>query len=697
VPAFHCMNCFIKNILILTSLFFLPYIPLSAQEKEHSFQDTVKIKEVVVTQSIPLNDESRMKHARASFTSNIDEINARLGGVSVISRGAYAMEPMINTFSGGQINVTIDGMKMFGACTDKMDPVTSYVEPVNLKSIELDHGSNGSKNGSTIGGTFDMSLQPAERSLFRLEAGTSFKSASNGSTGYLAVNYGKEKWAYRVSGTYRNFSSYTDGNGNKVPFTQYEKVNVQQSLLFIPAAGHNLTFDWLIDDAFNVGYPALPMDVSRAKGRVYSLEYHPDGKLLSFENFRTRVYANTVYHLMDDSHRDSLFLVDDVHAGTADSVYMRMDMPGWSRTYGAFAEGTLDWTSKNRLTVKLESYRHWSKAEMTMYMNNLSNPGEPPMYAETWPENRRYVTGLFLQNSCDMTPNTRLSANVRLDYSNSKVLSEQGKQQFNALGYEVDKPFGQLVKSANINLESHGNDALEFRTGIGYGERLASSSEQFGYYLYNAMDGYDYLGNPDLDPERSVNAWGRFSYTKPKLKFSLEGYFNRVSDYIFGQLKPDYEALNLYASGVKQYINLDHATICSANAQVLWQPVPSLEFFNITKYNWGKTAEEEPLPLIPPLNGLLTVSWTKQNYSLQGEAEYSASQHRINRDFGETPTSSYLLFHIRLGYRLPLSGSSLNMHAGIENLLDKAYSEHLDWGNDHRPGRSFYFGLSFNY
>ncbi|MBK7651762.1 MAG: hypothetical protein IPJ20_14960 [Flammeovirgaceae bacterium] len=75
-------------------------------------------------------------------------------------RGNYGQEPAARN-TGGQINLTIDGMKMFGACTDKMDPVSIYIEPQNLKSIQATLGSEGSKLGTTVGGSVDMQLAQA--------------------------------------------------------------------------------------------------------------------------------------------------------------------------------------------------------------------------------------------------------------------------------------------------------------------------------------------------------------------------------------------------------------------------------------------------------------------------------------------------------------------------------------------------------
>jgi len=58
-----------------------------------------------------------------------------------------------------RISVTIDGMKIFHACTDRMDPVTSYVETVNLRKVSLGSGFEANPNASNhIGGSLDLKL-----------------------------------------------------------------------------------------------------------------------------------------------------------------------------------------------------------------------------------------------------------------------------------------------------------------------------------------------------------------------------------------------------------------------------------------------------------------------------------------------------------------------------------------------------------
>lgn len=678
----------------LTLLFFIIPALVNGQQRPITIFDTVLIDEVVVSRTIHLNDEAMADKYQSSGFSSIDKINSRLSGVSVISRGAYAMEPVLQSFTSGQINVTIDEMKMFGACTDKMDPITSYVEPVNLKSLVISHGSNGSAYGSTIGGSYDMKLESAEvgiKDKWGAYAGAGFESVSKGIMNQAKIQFSGTRLAWRMSGVFKDYQDYTDGKGSRVPFTQFKKVNLHNSLVYELSPDRNLKFDYLIDDAFHVGYHALPMDVARAKARIYALEYIALRSFGGLKNFRIKLYVNTVYHLMDDSMRDSLYFVENSRIGGIDSVYMKMDMPGWSGTYGLYTKGSIYLSDKHMLSFKLESYYNKSKAEMTMHMENLANPGEPPMFAETWPENYRQVTGLFLKESYFLRPQINFEFNIRIDYSTSEVISRNGWQQFAVLGKDVDKPYHKISKSFNFNTTVRTRTKIGFQTGFGYGERLPALSEQFGFYLFNAYDGYDYIGNPDLKQEKSINSWLIVKYEKKDLKFQWQNYGYHIRDYILGIYNPGQSTLSMYASGVKQYSNVAVASIFSTGFQGQWYPVEVLEFYVMSKYTCGQIRNNEPLPLIPPLKNVFSVSYQKVKYYVQAEAELSSAQVRINNNYGELPSKAFSVFNLRSGYNFDFTRLNARMSIGIDNLFNKIYSEHLDWGNYYRPGRNYYF------
>src|SRR5690606_20136937 len=160
--------------------------------------------------------------------STTEDILARMEGVSMIRRGPIGMEPSLRGFSSGQVNLVLDGMKVFGACTDKMDPVSIYIEPMNLQQIGVEHGANGLEMGSSIGGAVNLGMADAnvlnERNLARAIT-AEFQTAARSVQEAWVTNYSDKDRAGRFAGTHRKASEYTNGHANKVRFAQYEKAN----------------------------------------------------------------------------------------------------------------------------------------------------------------------------------------------------------------------------------------------------------------------------------------------------------------------------------------------------------------------------------------------------------------------------------------------------------------------------------------
>lgn len=671
-------------------------IPLLLQARGLFAADTILLEEFTITELVPLNDRDVLDLSRAGRFSSIDRINERLAGVYLVGRGPYAMEPQMDGFSGGQINVTIDGMRMFGACTDRMDPITSYIEPDNLESFRITHGTGGSRIGNSVGGSFDMVLREPEfgdHRGMRLETGVGFESVSNGVDANGSVEVNREKWAFRTSGTYRNHGQYTGGDGLKVPFSYYEKINLHSVAKIKLRERSTLRFDFLLDDARDVGYPALPMDVGKAQARIYALEFKHRDEYRALSQIKTKLYYNSVFHLMDDSNRDSTFRLRDENGTPGDTVFMRMDMPGWSETFGFFLEGSVNIGERNRLLFKLDDYLNLSRAHMTMFMHHPDYPGEPPMYAETWPDVYRNVTGMYLRNTTRFNGDISLNLEGRLDLSRTMVTSETGHRQFAIFGYDIDGGYLELPKSLNASLKIDRVSFTRLEAGAGYAERLPTISEQFGFFLYNALDGYDYLGNPDIGPERSMHLWGHVHFNWTKLKISFRNRFSRVNGYILGKVDMEIPQMNLYANGIKRYENLPYASLYGTSLQVQWDPVSFLTLYSLSKYTLGRTGDGVPLPLISPFRNTTICKFSKGVVSLQIESEASAAQNRVNRDFGESPTPAFAVFNMRSSIRWRIGTTGFESGAGIENIFNRAYSEHLDWGNYFRPGRTVFLNL----
>ncbi|MGB3542945.1 TonB-dependent receptor, partial [Rubrivirga sp.] len=85
--------------------------------------------------------------------------------------------------------------------------------------------------------------------------------------------------------------------------------------------------------------------------------------------------------------------------------------------------------------------------------------------------------------------------------------------------------------------------------------------------------------------------------------------------------------------------------------------------------------------------------------ALFGEVEgrWALAQNRVSRfTFGERPTDGFAVFAVRGGWRPAGALSGLRVQAGVENLLDARYQEHLAIEDLAARGRSAYVSLGFD-
>ena len=176
----------------------------------------VELREVIVTTIQRPAQQQLINFFRANNSATLEEILSRLPEISLFRRGPYGMESSIRSFTGGQINVLVDGMRIHGACTDKMDPATIYIEPINLENLQVQTATTGFMSGSAIGGTLNMKMAEPDFLNGNKITGiisSGYQTAAKSFYESARLNYSTGKWAFRMSGTYRNNKSYRSGGG----------------------------------------------------------------------------------------------------------------------------------------------------------------------------------------------------------------------------------------------------------------------------------------------------------------------------------------------------------------------------------------------------------------------------------------------------------------------------------------------------
>lgn len=184
-----------------------------AQHETMAIDSTLKnilLHEVVVVREGGIA-ATNQREQRNSLQASTDKLLERIPGVQMVRRGSYAWEPTLRSLNGGQINVTIDGMHIFGACTDRMDPVSAYIEPNNLSRVTTHFGPDFGTYGSSVGGGIDFKLSeasPGERQRLSGTWGVGYETNARAARTLGSLRYSDRRLALDANAIFRKSANY---------------------------------------------------------------------------------------------------------------------------------------------------------------------------------------------------------------------------------------------------------------------------------------------------------------------------------------------------------------------------------------------------------------------------------------------------------------------------------------------------------
>ena len=652
---------------------FFSGLMLAQNEEEIVKKDTTKLDEIIVVGRRKLSNYRQEK-----TLSSIDDFLEKSSRVSMIKRGNYAWEPSVNNMNSERLAVTIDGMQIFGACTDKMDPITSYVDVSNLEKVSIGSGQEGTENGHCVGGGIDLQLPKSKyfSTGFKTSADLGYETNGNYKAAGLDIEYSGDKFFINGDGIFRKSDNYDAGGSKEILYSQFQKYNISLQTGYKLSEQHSLDLNVIYDRATDVGYPALPMDVSLAEALITSITHNYVNDSTFVKSLESKLYFNTITHIMDDSKRPD--------------VPIRMDMPGWSDTYGFYSKA-LAIKNKHVFSLNFNGFYNRSLAEMTMYPNDSN---QPTMFMYTWPDLRTLYTGVYAKDVIALNEKETLSASLRLGYHHNRVAEEVGLESLRIFYPEMKESKNRLLVSLSTDY-SFKKTSYNVSFGLGYGERAPSVSEGYGFFLFNSFDNFDYVGNPNLKNEKAIEVNAKANYHTNKFHIEIESSYFHIMNYIIGNIDDSLSAMTIGADGVKIYDALSHASIFDVylNSSYKFSKVFSIN--GTIGYNYGRGSNDESLPLIQPFSYLAEVNYNTNEFNVSLQLEGNGNQSQYNNFYGEDKTPAYAILNFNFGNVFYTKENKLVLKYGIENILDANYSTYADWNNISRPGRNFYLNMSY--
>jgi len=179
---------------------------------------------VEVTAAPPHESALDMIGVRESASKDLGEALASLDGVWKIRKAGIANDLVIRGFQQNNINVLIDGARIYGACPSHMDPPAQHVDFAEVDHVELTKGAFDVTNQGSLGAVINIVTKSPG-------LGFSLKpSFTAGSFGFynpsLSASWGNRTFRILGGYSYRTSDPYMDGSGR--PFTDYAPYSVSR-------------------------------------------------------------------------------------------------------------------------------------------------------------------------------------------------------------------------------------------------------------------------------------------------------------------------------------------------------------------------------------------------------------------------------------------------------------------------------------
>ncbi|TCB64988.1 TonB-dependent copper receptor [Acinetobacter sp. ANC 4178] len=624
-------------------------------------QNTTQLAPIVVTAQLNHDANGLIIHADPKqpiqpvpATDGADYLQS-IPGFSSIKSGGTNGDVTFRGMFGSRIKILSDGSENLGACPARMDAPTSYIQPESYDRITVVKGPQTVQYANT-GSAATVIFERQKPQLSQDKNYLGQASVLMGSFGRLDHNVeaavGDEKKYIRLNANRSVADSYQDGDGNSVP-SAWERWNTDLAFGWTPNEDTWIELTGGKADG-EAEYAGRSMDGSQFARESLGLHFEKKNLTEVIKKVEGQVNYSYNDHVMDNFRLRTPPMTHDMT--THQMVSNPSEMQVTRRTLNSRLAMTSEW-DKLSLITGIDSQQNHHAGSMKSMMMNM------PLSTNM----KFYSYGAFGELSYQLNDAYKLVTGARIDQVEIDALKLNDERK-------------ETLPSGFIRLENqYPEHNAKSYIGLGYVERVPDYWE-----LFSTAHGNTGMSKPtfnDLDTEKTLQL--DMGYQQEHGAFSLwtSAYAGLVNDFIllsYHNHSTGHGHGSSFSAGAK---NVD-AVIAGAEAGVGYQFTDAIQADISTMYAWGEiTDNNDPLPQIAPLEGRFNLRYVQNRYSLGLLWRAVAKQDRINLnkgnivgyDIGESKGFSTLALNAT--YKVM---NDVDLAVGIDNVLDKTYTEHLN-------------------
>jgi len=628
-------------------------------------------------EKIGLDVQDKLSHDAGAVLNQTPAIS------SIRKSGSYGFDPVLRGYKYDQLNVVIDGsICSIAGCPNRMDPPTSQIPPNMMEQVEIYKGPHSFRYGTSFGGTINFESTPVrfteEQDFYGRLSGS---AESNGglyrSEGVFGIR--DQKYDLGLFGSFSRGDDYSDGDGLIVP-SSFQRASLGGRLGLSLADNQTLSFSATHNNAQDTEFPALPMDLRSDKTWLLNAKYEHSFDREHLKAWETSVYTALVDHTMDN-------LEKNLNPRMLNAITKANTI-----SYGGRSEGVWSY-DKGRLYAGFDVRVQRADGERTRAFLMGPMAGKT-VFDNVWNGGQIAKPAIFGEYHRSLSE-FDLIVSGRLEYNNARAT-------------DLNKTFASKnpensARQINPNISVGGirglSDEWSLGLWLGRAQRSGSIAERYINSLPVGRDPYEMLGNPALNPEINNQLDLMVGYQTDDASLDISAFTSFIQDYISSRIDPLLKPAMPSSPGVRRYVNIDEAFM--TGFEITWKQrlFAGLKHNLSLAYTYGQDkVRNEPLPEIAPLDFRYTLWGSYLNNRLMPVVtlRHVMQQDRISSAFGEQSTPSFTLIDLGVTYQI---NNDLGVTAGVKNLFDVAYYEHLNRSviGDSRafyaPGRNIYASL----
>ncbi|WCD83555.1 TonB-dependent copper receptor [Pseudomonas sp. TUM22785] len=643
---------------------------LHAEEQQHDKDELPPTVITAVQQSSPLTIVANPKDARQPVpASDATDYLKTIPGFAAIRSGGSNGDPVLRGMFGSRINLRTNGGLMLGACPYRMDAPSSYIAPETYDKLTVIKGPQtvlwgpGASAGTVL---FERGPEHFGELGSRLDA--SFLVGSNGRFDkVLDGAVGGSEGYVRFTGNQAQSDDYEDGDGDTVP-SRWKKWNGDLAIGWTPDE------DTLLELTAGKGdgearYAGRSMDGAQFTRESLGLRFEKSNLGDVLTKVEAQVYYNYADHIMDN-----FSLRDPDPSGM---MPMPMAAQVDRRTLGARFAATVNLGEVELVTGvdALRSEHRWRNSSADMMTGDYIDTDQSPWDKDAVTHNY----GAFAEATWYLAERNRVVSGARLDRSSAKDF-----RSFQWSGMmTVDNPTAGATRADTLpsGFVRYEHDLAESPTtlyaGLGHVQRFPDYWELFSAESgpsgsANAFDG--------IKPEKTTQLDFGVQYAGENLDAWASAYVGQVRDYILFSYNTGMMGMTSSSAG-----NVD-ARIMGGELGASYKLGEHWKTDGSLAYAWGKNSSDgEALPQMPPLEARLGLTYEQDDWSAGALWRLVAQQGRVaegkgnvvGQDFGSS--AGFGVFSLNGAYRV---SKNVKLSAGVDNLFDKDYAEHLNLAGD---------------